>query len=234
MRVCTKCNASLPATSEFFHARKKNKDGCREVCRECRAKDNAINNAARTAKKRAHYAANKDRLLATTKRYYSENIDAQRASGLARHYKNRDVRIEQMRAYRIENLDGLNARRRPKSRAAFQARYGVDIGFTIQHRVKSLLRVTLSNGRKSRKMVEILGYSVDELKEHLWKQFSNGMTWDAFMSGRIHIDHIIPVVSFDIKSDSCEEFKSCWALSNLRPMWAKDNLSKSAKILTLL
>lgn len=59
--------------------------------------------------------------------------------------------------------------------------------------------------------------------------FINGMTWEKFMAGEIHIDHIVPVSSFNIVSDECEEFKRCWSLSNLRPLWAKDNLSKGSR-----
>jgi hypothetical protein len=78
-------------------------------------------------------------------------------------------------------------------------------------------------------MSEILGYTTDELRTHLEQQFIDAMSWDNFMRGEIHIDHIRPVSSFNITSDSCEDFKTCWALSNLRPMWAKENLSKGAK-----
>lgn len=52
------------------------------------------------------------------------------------------------------------------------------------------------------------------------------MTWERFCAGEIHIDHIVPLSSFD--RDSEVGMKSAWALTNL-PMWAKDNLAKSDK-----
>jgi hypothetical protein len=48
----------------------------------------------------------------------------------------------------------------------------------------------------------------------------------------IHIDHIVPQKSFDLQDDN--KWRACWALTNLRPMWAKDNLSKGGKILYLI
>lgn len=70
-----------------------------------------------------------------------------------------------------------------------------------------------------------LGYSVEQLKEHLEKQFIQGMSWANY--GKWHVDHKIPVCKFN-QLDS-KEFAECWALSNLQPLWATDNLHKGAK-----
>lgn len=233
-RVCTSCKTEFPATSEYFHAYKRAPDGCRAVCRACRAADHAAHRDDRMLKRRDHYQANKERLNKASRAFYQKNIEAQRAAGLARHYRNRDKRIKQMQAYRESNLDEINARRRPKNRMAFHERYGVDVGFTLKHRLRALMRATLTNGRDGLRMREILGYGADELKAHLERQFSNGMTWERFLSGEIHIDHILPVAHFKIDGAGSSDFKYCWSLSNLRPMWAKDNLSKGAKVLTLV
>ena len=46
-----------------------------------------------------------------------------------------------------------------------------------------------------------------------------------------HIDHIIPCASFNLK-DPKQQTK-CFHYTNLQPLWAKENLSKGAKILQL-
>lgn len=227
-RICTCCKQEKPSTREYFHAYKRSPDGCRAICRVCRAEDHAANRDARLAARREHYAANRDRLNAVSREYYRNNIEAQQAAARARHHKNRDLRLAKMREYRDKNVDELNARRRPKSLAAFHAKYRVDLEFTLKHRVRALVHVSLKNGRKSKRMVEILGYDADTLRSHIEAQFSGGMTWEHFMRGEIHIDHKRPISSFPITSDDCPAFKECWALSNLRPMWAKDNLSKGS------
>jgi len=71
--------------------------------------------------------------------------------------------------------------------------------------------------------VEILGYSPMDLKCYLESLFTIGMTWDNH--GEWHIDHIIPVTSFDIDTHP----SIINALSNLQPLWAIDNLKKSNK-----
>lgn len=73
---------------------------------------------------------------------------------------------------------------------------------------------------------------MSELKSHLEKQFTKKMTWEKFMAGEIHIDHIIPQSNFSLWEPG--EAKKCWSLSNLRPMWARENIQKSNKVLTLL
>lgn len=228
-RVCTSCKQEKPATREFFHAYKRAPDGCKAVCRVCRAADHAANRDERLQAKRAHYAENRDRLNAISKEYYQNNLEAQRAAGRARHHKNRNVRLIQCREYRERNLDELNARRRPKAVATFHAKYRIDQNFTLRHRVRALVCVSLKKARKSHRMVEILGYDTEALRSHLESLFVDGMSWEQFMRGEIHIDHIIPISRFDITSDTCAAFKECWALSNLRPMWARENLSKGAK-----
>lgn len=72
-------------------------------------------------------------------------------------------------------------------------------------------------------------YTEEEIVSHLESYFTeeNGYTWDNM--GEWHIDHIRPVSSFNYTTTECEDFKKCWALSNLQPLWAADNLRKSDK-----
>ena len=55
------------------------------------------------------------------------------------------------------------------------------------------------------------------------------MGWDNY--GEWHVDHIRPIASFNFESVDCAEFKECWSLDNLQPLWAFDNLSKGTKII---
>ena len=52
--------------------------------------------------------------------------------------------------------------------------------------------------------------------------------------GEWHIDHIVPLASFVIAGPDDPELRRAWALTNLRPLWAKDNMRKGAKVETLL
>lgn len=86
-----------------------------------------------------------------------------------------------------------------------------------------------SNVEKNGHYFDVLKYSPEELISHLEKQFTDGMTWDNY--GIWHLDHSLPITSFDIKEIGDEEFMKCWSLSNLQPMWGEENIRKSNKIL---
>jgi hypothetical protein len=79
----------------------------------------------------------------------------------------------------------------------------------------------------SEKWKKELGYTPMDLKIHLEQLFTEGMNWDLFLSGKIHIDHIIPKSSFVYTSEEDLDFKECWNLKNLRPAWNTDNWEKN-------
>lgn len=54
------------------------------------------------------------------------------------------------------------------------------------------------------------------------------MSWDNY--GKWHIDHKTPKSVFNFTQAEHRDFKRCWALKNLQPMWAEDNHSKGAKL----
>ncbi|MBA7568819.1 hypothetical protein ES708_10554 [subsurface metagenome] len=75
---------------------------------------------------------------------------------------------------------------------------------------------------------DLVDFTLNDLMHHLEKQFTDGMTWDNY--GKWHIDHIIPITAFNFSSVKDYDFKRCWALNNLRPLWEADNIHKSDKV----
>jgi 5-methylcytosine-specific restriction endonuclease McrA len=94
------------------------------------------------------------------------------------------------------------------------------------------IRRALRGQYKTSTLSDRLGYSTAELRKHIERCFKPGMTWSAFHKGDIHIDHIIPLKTFDLTDQS--QVRSAYALTNLQPMWAKDNIAKGGKVLTLI
>ena len=83
--------------------------------------------------------------------------------------------------------------------------------------------------KKTSNTVELLGCSPIELRLHLESLWMQGMSWDNYGLEGWHIDHKLPITSFNL---SCpEQVKKCFHYTNLQPLWAKDNLSKGAKII---
>ena len=101
----------------------------------------------------------------------------------------------------------------------------------LKNRMSRRMRHALSGRNLSKNWVhifELMGYTVEDLKIHLESKFTQGMTWENI--GEWHIDHIIPESYFNYKSVNDDDFKKCWSLENLQPLWAKDNIMKSNKI----
>jgi hypothetical protein len=79
---------------------------------------------------------------------------------------------------------------------------------------------------KSVKTQELIGCSIDALKQHLELKFQPGMTWGNY--GQWHVDHIKPCSSFNL--EIVDEQKKCFNYSNLQPLWAIDNIKKGNTI----
>jgi len=70
---------------------------------------------------------------------------------------------------------------------------------------------------------DVVGYSIEDLMEHLESHFSDGMTWDNYGRNGCHVDHIVPVSWFNFSSVQDSDFRRCWSLENLQPAWKHDN-----------
>lgn len=104
--------------------------------------------------------------------------------------------------------------------------------YKLRRNISNAIWCKMNRGRGYRKDARIsqcLPYTIHELKEHLEGHFLPGMNWNNY--GQWHIDHIIPDWSFTYTSTGDIGFQQSWALTNLQPLWAKDNLLKGKRIL---
>ena len=99
----------------------------------------------------------------------------------------------------------------------------------VRSNVSRMIRRALTNYSKEKSTFDALGYTLDDLRSHLEKRFTEGMNWENY--GQWHIDHIIPQSALPYSSMSDVNFKKCWSLENLQPLWAIDNKKKSNKII---
>jgi hypothetical protein len=105
--------------------------------------------------------------------------------------------------------------------------FGDTIKQQLRNRMSSRLRHALHGRHLSKKWLHIfniLGYSVKDLQASIESKFLPSMTWENM--GKWHIDHITPESWFHYSSIHDENFKKCWSLDNLQPLWAYNNRSK--------
>lgn len=207
---------------------------CCCTCKECKPIDQFPKNSAEKdgLKKRCKPCNNK-----ANKEYRERNPESSAASARNWALKNPE-KIEAKRQRWVERNPGQptnlvrqwrerNSERNDANWRRYVSQPHVRLHRTIRERIRQMLK-----GVKSHKTLDLLGYTMEDLKTHLEKQFTGGMSWDNF--GEWHVDHIVPLSSFAITSELCPGLQAAWALSNLRPLWAIENYQKSAKRLYLV
>jgi len=116
-----------------------------------------------------------------------------------------------------------------QSMASYHREYWIkrrqnDVDFKLRNTLRNRLNGAIKGNRKSGSAVKDLGCSVGELKKYLESKFTKGMSWENH--GEWHIDHIQPLVSFDLTDR--KQFKEACHYTNLQPLWAEDNLRKGS------
>lgn len=114
---------------------------------------------------------------------------------------------------------------RAKGRRASAKRLSTPTG-KINNTMSRSIWASLKKAKAGRHWESLIGYTLEQLKQHLEKKFESGMTWENYGRYGWHIDHKIPLSAFNFREPGDPDFKKCWALKNLQPMWAFDNLSK--------
>lgn len=151
----------------------------------------------------AYYNENKQKVSETAKRCYAKNIEQRKQKRKEWYEANKDKIIERGEQYK---------KRRKETDELF--------------RFKCLMRQSVYNAfsrikqNKHTNTLELLGCTWQQAKEHFESLFQPGMSWSNY--GEWHIDHIKPVASFT--EETLHEMNH---ISNLQPLWALDNLSKS-------
>lgn len=198
MKTCSKCGVPKELT-EFQFRKTGRRAGCHEA--QCRICVNAL--AAPYATKRRQENPEPARALA--RKYYAANPKPQRARSKKRW---------------LVNPEGVR-----KNKRDWEKRVGAkQLNQVIRKRLRQRVRNALNGFAKAASTMRLLGCSIEELKNHLEKQFRPGMSWDTRCFW--HIDHIKPCLKFDLSNP--EEQRKCFHFTNLQPLWACENLSKHA------
>jgi hypothetical protein len=103
-----------------------------------------------------------------------------------------------------------------------------DPQYQLEKNLSSAIRKSLKGNKKGRKWESLVSWTVEELKQHLESLWTLGMSWDNY--GDWHIDHKIPESWWEYTKPEDPEFKQCWALANLQPLWGQDNLAKGNRL----
>jgi len=153
------------------------------------------------------------------KKYFRNNREHKRKYD--REYKRQPHILEKRLEYQKEYFKNPDKRKLRANRA--NNRYHNEIAFRLHTIMSVYINKFVKKGGVS--INQILGYSMDALREHLESKFDDKMNWDNYGT-YWHIDHIVGIANFNFTSYEDEAFKKCWSLENLQPLYGPDNLRK--------
>lgn len=220
MKQCRKCLA-LKEEVEFLPKR--------NHCKACRAAQkrewDAANKEANKQKRKVYLAENAERIRNTKQEYNARNAEAISAYNKQRYQQAADYHRERSRRWHKENKD--RATRRIVS--AHLLRRKMDPEYKLKCNMRTAIWDALKYKKayKFGKTHDLLGCTGAQLKEYIERQFTGEMSWSNYGS-YWHVDHIIPIALFDLKSE--DEQKAAFNYTNLRPCEASENLAKQDKI----
>ena len=190
---------------------------------------------------RNYYKNNRERVR-TTQKNYVENNKIEIASYKSQYYlDHKNEKNEYDKIYRETHSEEI----KEYAKNWHRSRYENDVFFRLSSTISVSIRRALSNNSSSKNGISCftkLSYSTNELKQHIELLFEPWMTWDNYgiydpktwddndvSTWTWQLDHIIPQSDLSYTSMDDDNFKECWALENLRPLSAKQNLIEGVK-----
>lgn len=215
-KICSKCKIEKEICE--FNTRKDSKDGRRNECKICWYSKGRDYITKHPQKKQEY---NK-RWLSKVPEYHKEFYS-----------KNKEYFLE--KRIRFTNINpNYNKEYYENNKKYFSDyvvyNYNNDNLYRLSHLTRNRIKQFLKskNITKNNSTFNIVGCPPIFLKEHLEKQFIDGMSWENHGLYGWHIDHIIPLSSAKTE----EEIYELCHYTNLQPLWAEDNLKKGVKILS--
>ena len=205
-KVCNICGVNKPI--EEFYIRKDSKDGRRNDCIVCHRKNKQIYSQKNSEQKKSYMRQYRIDNPDSIKLWQKKNPD--KYYGGIKKWKNENP--EKVRIHKS------NQQKRRKSK---------DPKYRLKGNIRRLILQSITRGGYSKKTLtnEILGIDYEGFYKHIENQFTNGMTWDN--RGLWELDHKVPVSLGKTE----EEIIKLNHYTNFQPLWRKDNIIKSDKVL---
>lgn len=200
---CGRCK-EIKLLTEFNSLGGKRPNEYQSRCKKCVCNEDPEKARARH---QAWYYKNIERARETSRRWRSANKERCRKVNDAYNEKNRD----KMLAW--QHRANTTRRKNPM--------------FKLSDHMGTRMGAALKSGKGGKSWKTMVSFTLQELRERLESLFQPGMAWENY--GQWHVDHIRPVCSFNFNGPDDEDFKKCWSLDNLQPLWARDNKSKGGR-----
>ena len=194
-------------------------------------------------------------MLKYNKKYYQNNKERERAR-VKKYNDNNPEQVKKTKKswyilngkqYRLDNIEKIREASRkwarnnpsnwnkenPEKAKEVQRKYRKNRVLNTNQKLRQVLAIRILTaikrqyGQKAYKTIDLLGCSIQEVREYLEKQFEPYMNWSNH-NKVWEIDHIIPLSSFDLTKP--EEQKKAFNYQNLQPLNWEKNRTKSNRM----
>jgi hypothetical protein len=211
-KKCSKCGVEKELCE--FHKQSSNKTGYRASCKNCRKTEKEKN--------KLYKEKNKEKIRINNNIWLKNNSDYMKKYQKEYNLKNREKLNLKLKKWkeknREKNLEKVNKKKKEK--------YDNNLEYKLKHLLRSRINKILKF-KRNKSSIEVLGCTIDDFIKYMGSKFLEGMSWDNYGYYGWHIDHIIPLSSGKTE----EEILKLCHYTNLQPLWAKQNLKKSNKII---
>ena len=190
---------------------------------------------------RQYYIKNREELLIKRKQYLEDNWEKENKRKREwreenpeykkEYYHNNYEKIKkQQKRYYIENKEEIYQKTKEYIRQYTIDKRKTDLKFNLNSRMAIAIYHSLKGNKAGRKWENLVDYTLEDLIKRLKRTMPKGYTWQDFLQGRLHIDHIIPKSVFNFNKPEHIDFLRCWDLKNLQLLPAKENIIKHNKL----
>jgi len=221
-KICTKCK--IEKSAEKFYRSSGNGSSW---CKSCYTKKNAQwskKNPIKMSEAKKRWAEkNPEKRKEATKRW--ENLNKGKVKKYHCQYEkdNKEKRNAQHKLWREMHPEIFCASLKKCRETRIATAYG-----KLNKNMATAICRSLKGNKKNRHWEFLVGFTTEQLKQHLESQFKEGMSWGNY--GKWHLDHRVPIAVHNYEKPEDIDFKRCWSLTNFQPLWAKENKIKNAKL----
>jgi hypothetical protein len=171
-----------------------------------------------------YYIKNKNKLRAQSAKWQAENKNKIKVQTAKYRDKNREKKKAIDTKYRSENPEKVKS-----FRDNHYEKRKKDPVYIMSKRLRCRLSLAFKNNgfKKQSSTEKMLGCSFKQFTKHIESQFTAGMSWDN--RSEWHLDHIIPLSC----ATTIEGLEKLSNYTNIRPLWAADNLAKSDNLVLI-
>jgi hypothetical protein len=206
LKLCTVCGKEKPR--EEFGNTKHSKDGLTHKCKVCK---NAAN--------REWAVNNKEYITAKNDKWHKDNPEKVAAK---------------KKRYRVKNKKKIIAYNTAYEKKKMQEDPCFKLAKASRIRLNRAMKEYMPESKRAGSAVRDLGCSLEEFRGYIERQFypnprtGEDMTWENHGMYGWHLDHKIPLNSFDLTDR--EQFVKAVHYTNIQPLWAKENMEKADKL----